>query len=379
MDKIEFIQVVSKLIETEKPFKITISKPRTKGGEELRRYLKPIQLSEKIMIQVVHRNKTNDVTKNIEPNEAASFIEHAMNEEFYNLELLSDDRSISVLQSKKGKFTATEKKTKNNIQLESHNRKKNRLVEEDAPFLRLLGLASENGKVHAKHQDKYRQINKFLEILNNLIEGTERKMQITDMGSGKGYLTFATHMYLQSKIDLSTTGIELRKNLVDKCNHTAQELEWDNLNFEEGSIADFEEGRAIDMVIALHACDIATDMAIAQGIKAQAKYIIVSPCCHKQIRKAMSSKGSRIDAIIKHGIFMERQAEMITDTIRALIMEARGYEVKIFEFISSEHTSKNIIITAKYKNKVNKNVLKEVEKLKEEFGIQEHFLESILV
>jgi len=218
-----------------------------------------------------------------------------------------------------------------------------------------------------------------VELLSNLIKGDTAISSILDMGSGKGYLTFSLHDYLSKQLntEINTKGIEIREDLVQKCNAIARKHQMKGLSFQLGNIEDFEVKKA-HVVIALHACDIATDMAIAKGIKAQAKYIVVAPCCHKQIRKAMQKSDSKLNPLLKYGILKERQAEMITDTIRSLLLESQGYEVNVFEFISSEHTGKNIMLTAKKINRNDGSALEKVKDLKNEFGIDHHYLEKLL-
>ena len=200
------------------------------------------------------------------------------------------------------------------------------------------------------------------------------------MGSGKGYLTFALYDYLKNQlgINVSITGVELRKNLVDLCTKISSDCHFKDLKFISKDIRDFT-AEEIDVIIALHACDTATDLAIYQGIKAEAKLIVCAPCCHKQVRKDMGKK-SQFKALTKHGIFEERQAEMLTDSIRSLLMEREGFNTKVFEFISNEHTQKNVMMIGHHTNskKDREKINNEVKQLKEAFNIQRHELEDLL-
>jgi hypothetical protein len=197
------------------------------------------------------------------------------------------------------------------------------------------------------------------------------------MGSGKGYLTFALYDYLNQQLQLDTqiTGIELRPPLVQATNELARRIDYQQLHFEAMDIMDYPADQ-IDMLIALHACDIATDIAIAKGIQSQAEIIVVAPCCHKQVRKSMNPAGIMGD-MLKHGILLERQAELLTDTIRSLLMEAHGYQTKVFEFISTEHTPKNMMIVG-MKGKPNMEAMETVNALKKQFGVSSHYLETLL-
>jgi hypothetical protein len=231
--------------------------------------------------------------------------------------------------------------------------------------------------------DKYKQINQYIELLAPYLNDLSsiNNLHIADMGSGKGYLTFALHDYIVNKLKLNakTTGVEFRQELVDTCNTIAQKAGLKNISFVKGTIEKTELDK-IDILIALHACDTATDDAIYRGIKSEAELIVCAPCCHKQIRKAMNVS-NELNNITRFGILKERQAEIITDTLRAMILEANGYKTNVFEFISLEHTPKNVMIvgrktTAKKTNK--KQILTNIASIKKLYGIEKHYLETLL-
>lgn len=202
------------------------------------------------------------------------------------------------------------------------------------------------------------------------------------MGSGKGYLTFALYDFLTNHLGMQpqVTGIELRQNLVDFCNQTARDAGFAGLHFVAQDIADYRPDR-LDMLIALHACDTATDLALAKGIHARAGIVVAAPCCHKQIRRDMAAR-NELAPVLRHGILEERQAEIVTDGIRALLLEANGYKTSVFEFISTEHTAKNVMITAVAGGEKSSGkkaaALEKVAALKAGFGVKEHFLEKLL-
>lgn len=211
----------------------------------------------------------------------------------------------------------------------------------------------------------------------------EGKLQISDMGSGKGYLTFALYDYLTDSLELEVdiTGVEYREDLVQKCNQIALKNSFTNLHFVQSDIASFNNSNT-DVLIALHACDTATDDAMYKGIEAGSKLIVVAPCCHKEVRKAIvsSKKQNELDFIIRHGILLERQAEMITDSMRALILEYFGYKVKVFEFISDVHTPKNILIVGELHeiNPISQTKIHEKLKARMEFfGILQQKLQQL--
>jgi len=376
----EYLSKIETLILDGQLFKITFSKPRAQKKDIQNVYLKTAEIKHQLQYSLTYRYKTKDEVKNYKKEDISHVIHQLLNESFLNAVLFTEEEETSILQNKKGSSTMFTKKTKEKIVLDaSHDHKKMRYIPENAHYLQMLGLAGKDGKIYDKSQDKYRQINKYIEILDHLIKDlpTVKPISIADMGSGKGYLTFALYDFLTNTrgLRIRMTGYELREDLVATCYKSAIECGFVGLAFQQKSI---EEANVTDtdIVIALHACDIATDMAIAKGIQANASYIIVSPCCHKQIRNAMHHQNA-LSPILSNGILEERQAEIITDGIRALIMEAHGYKTQVFEFISSEHTGKNLIITG-VKSEPNPKALAEVEAIKKMFGIEYHYLEKLL-
>ena len=256
---------------------------------------------------------------------------------------------------------------------------KHYLVPKTAPFLRGLGITTTKGEVKHTMYGKYRQTNKFVEILSATLKSSDLpNLKIYDFGCGKGYLTMAIHHYLQSQghHQIETIGIDLKESVIESNRRVAAESGLVNLTFTYSDITQIEMQKA-SVLIALHACDIATDIAIHKGISSQAKYIIVSPCCHKQLRKSMSHH-EVTHSITQHGILLERQAEILTDTIRCLLLESAGYRTDIFEFVSTEHTSKNLMIRAVYTGNKKDNTEK-IAKLKSIFTLSEpQYLEQLL-
>ncbi len=266
-----------------------------------------------------------------------------------------------------------------------HDRGKKRAIGGERPWLHALGITDANGQVLSSAQDKYRQINHYIELLEPLLARLPRPLRVADMGAGKGYLTFALYDHLTNAlgIDAQVTGVEARAEMVQLCNRIAAEAGFSGLRFVQNTIADFDS-RGTQLLIALHACDTATDDAIASGIAAQAEAIVVAPCCHKQIRREMDAAAppSALDFLLKHGTFMERQAEMVTDGLRALLLEQHGYRTKVFEFISDAHTPKNIMITAQRgplpSPARRAELAEQIAAAKSQFGIGRHYLESKL-
>ncbi len=376
----DFFEKLSHLIRDEEDFKITFSKPKIKNDELSNVYLRQILVKKSRKHSLQYRYKRRDEVKNYEANEILDIIKDLLMHRFYYAVLFTMKEEVSLIQNPKGRVHMTTKKIQDEIEFNLiHNRVKSRMIPENRRWLYRLGLSDNSGRVLDKAQDKYKQINKFVEIIDHLLKDLpeESHWRIADMGSGKGYLTFALYDYLTQirKINALITGYELRQELVTLCYEAAMQEQFLGLAFQAKSIEDVVINNT-HMVIALHACDVLTDIAIEKAIKAEVQYIIVSPCCHKQVRKSMKHNNA-LSPILMHGILEERQAELLTDGIRALLMEAHGYKTKVIEFVSSEHTGKNLMIIGE-KSKPNPNALKQVQAIKEMFGISEHFLEILL-
>jgi Methyltransferase domain len=372
-----FIEAFKTAFEEEKLLKLTLSKAIDKNNELKNVYARKVFIKQKFCISWIFRYETRDETKNTELSTACAQLSEWLENDFAIATLACTDQDTRWEKTAKKLFT--QKPTQNNPNPNSsHNQPKNYLIAENSAFLIALGISSKQGKVHSAQQHKFRQINKYVEIVNNLVE-KDAPLHILDMGSGKGYLTFALYDYfkIQKNREISIKGVELRAHLADFCNNTAEQLGWSkDINFITSDIKNVDTQNT-NILIALHACDTATDLAIAKGITAQADYIIVAPCCQKQLRKEMKNQ-TILQNVLKNGILQERQAEILTDGIRALILENQGYQTKIFEFIDYEHTSKNLMITAhKLHQKSNKNEA-EIEQIKQLFGFETHYLETLL-
>ncbi len=344
------------------------------GNEDLKKItVKKILIKREEKLSFTYSHKTRDIVKNYGIEDGLSRIETALGSEFKTATLFTTEFDLTF---DNGTIRKSPASTKEKPSL-AHDREKKRLVA-IKPYLHDLGITDTGGNVLKSAQDKYRQIDKYVEILSGLIK---KPAKIVDMGSGKGYLTFALYDYLNSQgFAASVTGVEYRQDMVDLCTKIAGTAGFEGLSFAQGSIDSYDAGDA-DILIALHACNTATDDAIAKGIKAGAELIVVAPCCHKQIRREMEAakKHSELDFLLRHGIFMERQAEMVTDGLRALILEYFGYSVKVFEFIGGEHTPKNVLIVATKTGKGrNEALLPKIAETKAAFGISHHHLEQAL-
>jgi SAM-dependent methyltransferase len=352
-------------------------------------YVRVIQVKRIDKLSFTFRYKTRDIVKNYNYEEGVKLVlEHIVNG-FAVSTLFTSTNDLSLIKSKDGAgYNFMAKPASLNLQPSlSHNKEKVRLVSAniDKKYLHELNITDAKGEVFKNAQDKYKQINQYISLLSPMLqELKDNELQhVVDMGSGKGYLTFALYDYLHNVLKLNTqvTGVEYRPDLVELCNRIAVNSNFNALNFQEGTIQDFETER-IDLLIALHACDTATDDAIYKGINAGARLIVVAPCCHKQIRREMTSSKTKneLTFVTKHGIFLERQAEMVTDGIRALILAYFGYQTKVMEFISGVHTPKNVMVIGIKQNVDDAKkleVLEQISAAKAYFGIGHHYLERL--
>lgn len=394
-----FFKVLDDSINNQQLTKLTLSKYRGEDKSLQRIVIRPIQLQDETSWSFVYQHKTNHITKNHNEEEALSLIQSYLNNDFKSAYLASTLSDCQLDISKKGKVKISQHKAKvssaeadNNAQQLSqeaplqHNREKKRFVDMTRPFLTALGVTDAQHNVIPAMSRKWKQINKFIEVFSQALDASSydksQPLNVVDFGSGKGYLTFAIHDYLRDRLHnkAQVTGVELRQALADLCNTAAATLDHQGLSFVCGDVKTHAPKKT-DVMIALHACDIATDYAINYGIQANAHIIMCSPCCHKQIRPQMQSP-ELFKPMLQYGVHMGQQAEMVTDSLRALFLEAHGYSTKVFEFISLEHTNKNKMILATKKATHTKAeqdaVLKQIAEIKAYYGIKEHCLETLL-
>ncbi len=348
--------------------------------------LRPVATSDGVKVSLLSRFQTRDETQTLEPQAAVAWVGEALGKTFANADFFANDADWLLKYFPKQEkwhlrrkaITPESAQDRPVVDLE-HNREKNRLLSALEPWLTGLGITGEPGTVKPTMQAKWRQMNKFVETVEalRLPQPSDRPLRVVDMGCGKGYLTFALHAHLLSKQqgEIRTTGVELRHELVGEGNALAQQHGLAGLDFVAADIATVL-GEQVDVLIALHACDTATDLAIASGIKGGAEVIIVAPCCHKQVRRSMSPPPALLP-MLRHGILLERQAEMVTDAVRALLLEANGYRTKVFEFISPDHTPKNVMITAEKvvrQGKLEQERKQQAQDLLSLHGVSEHAL-----
>jgi hypothetical protein len=333
----------------------------------------------------LYRSDARDTAKNYGPQEGVDLVSRLLGTEFFSGHLFTTEHDFQLDVGRKGKSRLNiSRPSFTTAAPQPHNRQKRALVDCDAFYLKALGVTDDSGRVRDRQQDKWRQINKFVEILGSLVDKSELKdrsrLRFIDMGAGKGYLTFAAYDYFVNArgLDVRMTGLDARGELVALCNDLARASEFNGLDFVVGSIAEYNAGD-IDILIALHACDTATDDAIYKGIAANAGLIIVAPCCHKEVRPQIKPSEMLSD-ILKHGVMLERVAETLTDALRALLLERSGYAVKMLEFVPVEHTPKNnMLIGTRLARPANPARFdKQIKELKVWFGIGHQRLDTLL-
>jgi len=353
-------------------------------------YIKPVIIKREKKLSFVLRYKTQDITQNFEIHTGIMEIQGLLKVEGFRVATLFTETENLVCQfTKKGVWSLKKEDptAKKPVVLLHDKQKERKLDSVDKIYLQELRLTDTAGKVYKNTQDKWKQINHYIEILSSILQRLPQKdtLNVVDMGAGKGYLTFALYDYLVHTLQKRTSlvGVEYRKDLVELCNQIAVKSNFKDLLFIRGAIEDYQPQSDLDILIALHACDTATDDAIAKGIKHDADLIVVAPCCHKQIRREMEKNKTKneLDFLLKHGIFMERQAEMVTDGIRALIMEYFGYQTKVFQFVSDAHTPKNVLVVGEKKStnaQRQEEILAKIKSTKTYFGIGYHHLERLV-
>lgn len=333
----------------------------------------------------LYRYNTRDTAKNHDFDESVKILRSILGKDFFSGHLFTTENDFQLDIGRKGKSRLNvAKPTFKTKPALDHNREKKIQVNPNAFYLKALGITTDRGEIRDKQHDKWKQINKFVETLASLFDKSQLKdckeLNIIDMGSGKGYLTFATYDFFKNirGIDVKVMGVDTKLQLIGLCNDIAKASEFENLKFVNGWIGDFDVEN-VDILIALHACNTATDDAIFKGIKAKADLIVVAPCCHQEIRPQITPP-EMLKNILKHGIMLEREAELITDGLRALLLEKSGYQTKLFEFISTEHTPKNnmIVGTLQKKKPDAEKFEEQVRAIKDFYGIKEQRLENLL-
>ena len=336
--------------------------------------IRPILIKGQLMFQAAGYTEKQVFHSNLSGEETITFIKEKMN--FYKqLQAHGKGIKVSVLSGKKGNLAikseieeknedlVNEKEDSQRKKALSHNREKDYILPKDVPvpFLVDLGVQTKDGKIINGKYDKFRQINRFLEFIRDILPALpkERRISVVDFGCGKSYLTFAIYYYLKimNGLDVEITGLDLKADVIEKCNRLKEKYGYDDLRFLTGDIGTYEGKSRVDMVVTLHACDTATDYALAKAVKWNARVILSVPCCQHELNWQIHCEP--LESVFKHGLLKERISALLTDGIRAALLEEAGYEVQVMEFINMEHTPKNILLrcvkNTRMKPKGNKN------------------------
>jgi len=325
--------------------------------------IRPVRVKGELFFQETVYRGTQVFHSNYSKQDICDKIVQDMSTLFRQGQISSLREEATVLVSKKGVVTVKRKKTSGGATAKaerdlSHNRTKQYILPEGEPvdFLVGLGVQSPDGHIAKARYDKFRQINRYLEFIEDILDKlpADRTIRIIDFGCGKSYLTFAMYYYLHvmKQYPVQITGLDLKTDVIDHCNRLAEEYGYRELHFEKGDISTYEGADSVDMVVTLHACDTATDFAIEKAVKWGANVIMVVPCCQHEVNKQISCK--ELDGLLKYGLIKERMSALITDGLRAQMLEKLGYETQVLEFIDMEHTPKNILIRAVKKSGMQK-------------------------
>ncbi len=382
---------------------IVLSAPREARGEPMTVRVRAIDLRGEATLSFVETHATRDVTRNLAIDDGlaavATMLDPAARPSFAHATLQSGADDLQLRVSRKGRATlsrgartpARRAAPAESGGLAAHDRQRERRLSIEEPFLVELGITDAAHRLVPAMARKWRQIDKFLEVVDDALDalpaptaaasGARVPLRIVDYGSGKGYLTFAVHAHLRRRLGVApeVVGVELRPELVAFCNGVAERTGAAGLRFVEGDLRSFVP-QAVDVMIALHACDTATDHAIDLGLRAGADVLVCSPCCHKELRPQMT-RPRALSGLLRHGVHLGQEAEMLTDSLRALLLETCGYDARVFEFVSLEHTSKNkmILATRRGDGAIRAaGAQAEVAELKSFYGIREQCLETLL-
>lgn len=314
--------------------------------------IRPVLIGDRLLYQASETQGQKELHHNYEREEAISYIEQQMKEQFRQLQLSGAEADGTVLVSKKGKMTVKVKRHPYKAAEKplEHNRKKRYIISEGepVPFLVDLGVMTREGRIVSSRYDKFRQINRFLEFIEDILPklDRDRRLTILDFGCGKSYLTFAMYYYLcqMQKYEVQIIGLDLKEDVIRHCSELAVKYGYENLHFYQGDIASYEGVSQVDMVVTLHACDTATDYALAKAVEWGASVILSVPCCQHELNAQI--KNDMLAPVFSYGILQERMAALITDGIRGELLKEQGYDVQILEFIDMEHTPKNLLIRA---------------------------------
>ncbi len=363
--------------------KITASKPIDKNCDIIRVVVRPIKLKDEKLFQAELFKGTQVFHKNIAENELSNWAKLELQGKYKQIIIVMADREVTYLTSSKGRITRLEKVTEARIAtVGTNNRRKNYILNEgdDVPAMVDLGIFTKDRKVVAGMYDKFKQINRFVEILDDVLKSHTGSLTLLDFGCGKSYLTFIVYYYLTNirRIDTTIIGYDLKEDVVRRCNEFAVKYGYKNLHFVVADVSgDKLYDKHINVVMSLHACDTATDYALYFAITHNVPYIFSVPCCQHEVNNSIVRGDGDLDVFIKYGIIKERISALLTDTIRAMLLEDAGYKVDVMEFIDFSHSPKNIMLRCVHKGKSNRYNAEKISALMEKYHF-EHTLYKLL-
>lgn len=354
-----------------------LSNPRQKDGV-LKIKVRPVKKKEELYIQCESFTKTQAFHENLSPGDAAQRLTDYM-EQFRQMQIMTETADYTVLVSKKRKITIQKKTVEGRVRRTelSHNRSKKYILKEGipVPFLQDLGVMTKEGKIVHSRFDKFRQINRFLEFIEDIVPKLQRGKELTilDFGCGKSYLTFAMYYYLHElcRYDIRIIGLDLKEDVIRHCSKLAEKYGYDKLQFLTGDIAEYEGVEKVDMVVTLHACDTATDFALAKAVQWDADIILSVPCCQHELNGQIQGEKTiqELAPVLDYGLLKERFAALLTDGLRAKYLENSGYDTQVLEFIDMEHTPKNILLRAVKTGKAKRGSAEAIEACREFLGV----------
>ena len=386
-----FVQACEQALQHHRFDKLLLAGYRGPQTDLQRLGVRAVVLRGQPCLSFVYSHERRDVTRNLPWAQGLAELRTLLGPSaFGNAHLHTRDEELQLALSRKGRWSLRVGRPAMGVSAEAatpaeHNREKQRLLTLDRPFLAELGVTDAAHRLVPAMARKWKQINRFLEVIGAALAAsklaTQSHIEVLDFGAGKGYLTFALHDHLRHVLglDAQVTGVELREDMVRLCNGIVDRLGGQGLRFDQGDVESYAP-RAVDVMIALHACDTATDHAIYRGIRGGASIICCAPCCHKQLRPQLLSPHP-LRPILQHGVHLGQEAEMLTDGLRALLLDACGYDTQVFEFVSLEHTAKNkMILAVKRAQPVDKGrLLQQVHEIKAFYGVQQQCLETLLL
>lgn len=355
---------------------------RGTGRDRARLKLETVAGERKLLVRVSDNRSGKDAVSQIGPEAAAAALDPAGLTPFQSGILCTQDFDLHYAENRKREPRLYKSKASMKGAVQSHNKQKNYVLAKDRPYLQSLGIANASGAINASQYPKFRQIANFVEIIDrsigSFVESADAPITLLDLGCGKGYLTFAAYDYIASRAKFApaVTGVDIKFDVIALCNTLARELGFKTLSFQSARIGEDRSG-SIDILVALHACDTATDDALALGVRSGMKYFFCAPCCQAQIAAQIKDTGPAFSPITQFPLMKRRQADVITDVCRALLLNALGYDVTFLEFTALEHTPKNIMLAGRINPDIDRRTaLHEYRTLKQEFGFAHHALED---